>query len=293
MGFDPNIVAGDVICSVYNGKYHVSKVLVVDAEFETYHIQSFRAVDAMPTLEQLTDLDVLAMHAPVGAFTNGEKIGNVPITEADLQGYYYFLKTTNFQRYCEATGQTMDDVLAHANASFKEAYALTDEQRYDEAITKYLEAVDTFPQFYEAIDNMAFVKMNMGRWQDAIEDFRWSLSIQPDSVLAIFSIGECYLKMGHLEEAKEQFQHCLALDPENKLAQEFLTKVGGSATEKATADSTPIQETPQEVEVAQPEEASSQPAKGLEDYLNTPDPEEEQATPPAPTKKKWWQLGKK
>lgn len=81
---------------------------------------------------------------------------------------------------------------------FYKAYALTDEKKSYEAIEQYTKAFELFPLFHEAMDNRAFVNMNMGKWLDAIADFQISLWIFPVSTLAEFSIEECYLNMGHM-----------------------------------------------------------------------------------------------
>ena len=111
-----------------------------------------------------------------------------------------------------------------ANELYTKALTLTDEKKYEEAIEYYSKAFEMFPLFYEAMDNRAFVKMDLGRWQDAIDDFQISLSVNPESVLAEFSIGECYLKMKDYLSAKEQFEKALLIDPNDKRSQELLTK---------------------------------------------------------------------
>lgn len=301
MSFDPTIVAGDLLCFVQEDKYNIVKVLKVDQNTETYHVLSYFPADHKPSEEEVAHLDVYVMHSPIGSLESGEKIGHIPVQEDDLQGFYYYLKITNFDRYCLETNQKLEDILAKANACFKAGYAYTDEKEYEEAINKYLEAVDLYPLFYEAIDNMAFVKMTLGRHSDAIDDFRWSLEIEPKSVLAEFSIGECYLKMGHHEEAKEQFEKALEMEPDNPLALDFLAKVntlieGQAASndvldEAASAAEDELSSQEENSAVEEKEEAEAEPSS-LDDYLNTPIDEEPSDENPTPQKKKWWRFGR-
>jgi tetratricopeptide (TPR) repeat protein len=86
-------------------------------------------------------------------------------------------------------------------------------------------AINLYPTLYEAIDNRAFCKMDLGRWREAIEDFNLSLTIHPYSALAEFSIGECYLKLDDHTAAKEYFNRALALEPDHELSKEFLQKI--------------------------------------------------------------------
>lgn len=50
---------------------------------------------------------------------------------------------------------------------------LTDEKKLFEAIDSYSKAIDLFPPFFEAIDNRAFCKMDLGMWAEAIEDLNF------------------------------------------------------------------------------------------------------------------------
>jgi tetratricopeptide (TPR) repeat protein len=319
MSFDPNIFAGDLMCSELDGKFHVSKVLKVDLDNQTYHVLSYFPAAEKPTIDTLDGLDIYALHAPLATFESAEKIGDSEVTQDDLQGFYYYLKTTDFARYCQETEQNIDHTIERANTCFREGYAFTDEKKHDEAIAKYLEAVELYPLFYEAIDNMAFLKMNMSRWSDAIDDFRWSLEIESKNVLAEFSIGECYMKMGHLPEAKDQFERALEMESDNPLALDFLAKVEAMMAapdeanqeeieqdEPPAAEEAPLIEAVTEPEAVVeesdeveekapetlPEESDDEATPDSRDaYLNTPLTEQPDAPQPSENKK-WWRFGK-
>jgi len=279
------------MCAQHDGKFHVNKVLSVDVDKQTYHTLTYFPVDEIPTVERLDTLSVYALHSPVADFSNAEKIGRVDVRQEDLQGYHYYLKTTDFDEYCAQTKQDSSEILARANTCFREGYALTDEKRYDEAISKYLETLELFPLFYEAIDNMALVKMTLGRYHDAIDDFRWSLSIEAKNVLAEFSIGECYLRMDNLPEAKEQLERALELEPDDPLTLEFLGKVN-EAQRQANLDEESLESeaVSEIVGVSEGESEVLASDDKLDNYLNTP-LQDEPENPLPPMKKKWWKLG--
>ncbi len=226
-----NYQEGDILYIKIGNQYYVSKILRVDKDFDIYHVCSYAPLDRIPAISDIPDLQPFILHSPISDFPEGTLLTREPVREEELIGYLEYLKLTDFGGYLGETGQDPKEVVHVANEYFKKGLQLTDEKKYEEAIESYTQAFDTFPLFYEAMDNRAFVKMDMGRWQDAIEDFQISLSINPGSVLCEFSIGECCLRMTDYSAAKEQFEKALALDPTDKLSLEFLAK-----TEKLIKD---------------------------------------------------------
>lgn len=291
------IKSGDIRYVEADNRYQVMKVLRVDAATGIYHILSYTDMAQIPALHDLSQLEIKAWHTPADGLEDSNFLINRPVTEDELQGYYYYLKTTDFKRYCGETGQDIDAVIAHANEAFQEAIAFEDEERYTEAIAKYGEAIDAYPLFYEAIDNMGLVKMKMGKFQDAIDDFHWSLEVQPDSVLAEFSMGECYYKMGDLESAIEQFDRSLKIEPENDLALLYREKAllaleGGSLDDDDHSSAEPAVESSPESEVDEwPED---EPIVEEDNSETEEDVGGEESDPPSSRhrgtrkKKRWW-----
>ncbi len=220
-----NYQQGDILYVKIDAQYYVSKILRVDEDFGIYHVCSYIPMLQEPVLKDVPELMAFILHAPISDFPDGVILTNEPVKPEELVGYLEYLKLTDFGGYLKETGQDAKEVVAAANELYTKALALTDEKKYEEAIEHYSQAFELFPLFYEAMDNRAFVKMDMGRWQEAIEDFQISLSVNPESVLAEFSIGECYLKMKDYVAAKEQFEKALSIDPNDKLSLEFLAKV--------------------------------------------------------------------
>jgi tetratricopeptide (TPR) repeat protein len=84
--------------------------------------------------------------------------------------------------------------------------------------------VDLVPAYYEAIDNRAFVRMDLGRWDEAIVDWKASLRVNPDNPVAIFSLGECHLRQGRFARATEAFEECVRRWPDEPLYRQFLER---------------------------------------------------------------------
>ena len=209
--------AGDIFYSRSDDKFNLYKLLVIDAEFECYHILTYSPVDSLPSISDIDSLPVFVYHSPFDkkAFANATLLANTPLTANDLIGYHEYLRQT----------QDPNFYIPIANNYYKAGLSLTDQKKHYEAVDSYSKAIDLFPQFFEAIDNRAFCKMDLGLWTDAIEDFKLSLEQNPKSLLAEFSIGECYFKMGDYENARRQFEVAHSIDPNHQAPRQFLDKI--------------------------------------------------------------------
>lgn len=216
-GKSPDFSEGDIFYTYFNNQYHVYKLLVFDRDIECYHVLSYKGIDTLPSIENIDSLEVYIYHSPVdkNGFQGAVFMENGPVTADDLIGYHEYLRQTQDAAY----------YVPVANEYYNTGLRLTDEKKYTEAIDAYSKAIDLFPEFFEAIDNRAFCKMDLGLWSDAIEDFEASLEVNPGSLLAEFSIGECYLRLGDYKKSKMQFEKAVVIDPDHQLSKDFLKKV--------------------------------------------------------------------
>lgn len=204
---------GDVLVSRSgNGEWKTVKVLAVDSwpdDGDTLQCLVYRPIAHVPTAESFRSPDDPGYHGPISAegFAEGwDVLCTSPIEEGDLVGFIEYLKMTDFGRYLEVTGQSVDAVVAQANAYYRAASALDDDGMKLEAINTYALAIDLLPMFFEAIDNRAFLQMEFGDCATALIGFEESLRVNPDGNSAFFSRGECLLRLGRLEEAKQVFE---------------------------------------------------------------------------------------
>jgi tetratricopeptide (TPR) repeat protein len=191
--------------------------LVFDRDFECYHILSYKPSNNLPDKKDIDNLEVQVYHSPVDktGFEGAKLILNRKIKSEDLIGYHEYLRQT----------QEIQDYIPLANEYYQTALRLTDEKKHEEAIDSYSKAIDLIPNFFEAIDNRAFCKMDLGLWIEAIQDFEESLEVNSNSLLAEFSIGECYLKLQDYQKAKEHFEKAIIIDPTHLATKDFLRKV--------------------------------------------------------------------
>lgn len=208
---------GDVFYTFFDDRFHINKLLKYEREFDTYHVLSYQPVEQLPEAKEVENLAIFIHHAPIdkNGFENPQLLAKSKVSAADLLGYHEYLRQTH----------GTDDIIAAASEYYENGNGLADEKKFEEAIDEYSKAIDLIPLFYEAVDNRAFSKMDLGRWAEAVEDFELSLRVNPENAAAEFSIGECYLKSRDYPQAKEHFEKALIIDPTDKLAKDFLNKM--------------------------------------------------------------------
>ena len=178
---------------------------------------TYKPLDKLPNITDINNFEIFVYHSPFDkkAFAEAKLLGNKSINSDDLLGYHEYLRQT----------QEPNFYIPIANNYYKSGLRLTDEKKHIEAIDSYSKAIDLYPQFFEAIDNRAFCKMDLGLLTDAIQDFKLSLEGNPSSLLAEFSIGECYFKMNDYENAKRHFETAYQIDPNHQAPRQFLDKI--------------------------------------------------------------------
>jgi len=208
-----SFAVGDVLVSRQDdGAWIAVKVLAVDTwpdGNDTLQCLLYRPIANPPTAELFHSPDDPGCHGPISAAGFGERwkvLCTSSIEEADLVGFIEYLKMTDFGRYLEVTQQDAGVVVSQANAYYQTASALGEEGRKLEAINTYTQAIELFPTFFEAVDNRAFLYMELGDYSTALRGFDESLRINPDGNSAFFSRGECLLRLGSLEEAQHVFE---------------------------------------------------------------------------------------
>ena len=210
---DIELSEGDIFYTSHEGKFYFYKLLKIDND-NTYHVMGYTPLDALPQKEEISSLEIQIFHFPLAktGFTNPILLTKSVVTEDDLSGYKEYLRLTHQD----------NDTIEEANKFYQAAYNLTDENKREEAIISYSRAIELAPGFFQAFDNRAFCKMELGLWNEAINDFKQSLVTNPNSVLAEFSIGECYLRLGDCAKAKERFEKALSIDPTDENSKMFL-----------------------------------------------------------------------
>jgi tetratricopeptide (TPR) repeat protein len=208
---------GDIFYTTINNTYYTYKMLVIETEYEGYHVLTYDPIDHLPSINDIVNLKVRAYHAPFDkkAFRNAIVLTNLPVKSGDLIGYHEYLKQISEPQ----------NYFPIADKYYQTGLLLTDNKKHNEAIDSYTKAINLFPNFFEAIDNRAFCKMDLALWTEAIADFELSLQVNPISFLAEFSIGECYFRLGDYQKAKTQFEKAHQIDTNDPAPIWFLEKI--------------------------------------------------------------------
>src|SRR5688572_18183388 len=132
-----DFLVGDVFYIQSDSKYNLYKLLVVDTEFECYHILSYMPLENLPSIADIDKLSIFVYHSPFDkkAFAHAILLTNKPITSNDLIGYHEYLRQTQAPNY----------YIPIATNYYKSGLALTDEKKHYEAIGAYSKAIDLFP----------------------------------------------------------------------------------------------------------------------------------------------------
>ncbi|MEW6621306.1 MAG: OmpA family protein [bacterium] len=84
----------------------------------------------------------------------------------------------------------------------------------------YSKAIELYPDYAEAHNNLGDVYENLERYEDAITQYQEVVNkLRPDASDPYFGLGDVYFKTGRYEEAKSWYEKGLKLNPDNKLYQ--------------------------------------------------------------------------
>lgn len=199
------------IKDVEDGKtfYSIFYCLKLDQTNKIAHVALYEPCESVPSANTLDTLNIYVMHIPIqiDGFDGHVVFSHKPVSQDDLTGYFVYLKNVDFQAYLEETGQDFDVIGQAASEHFHNGNALSDKKKFEEAIVEFKAAIDLIPHFFEAIDNLAFAYMDLGRYEEAISCFEQSIAVNQETFLTCFSIAECLLQLGNIEEARKYLNH--------------------------------------------------------------------------------------
>lgn len=219
---------GDIIYTQKEGKYSPYKILRIETwpdHSKVWHVRVYEKINYQPTPADVKKFEVFAHHGPHSSFEKEANfIINLPVTEDELGGYYSYRKHTDYIRYAEETGQSVEDLAKKAHHYYELGNKLASDHKFEEAIEAYNEAVDIFPTLYEAIDHRGCAKMDLALYDSAVWDFKESLHIAPNMPIAQSNLAICYYRLGQYPQAQEEFEKYIQLQ-NDALGQEYLTKI--------------------------------------------------------------------
>ena len=112
-----------------------------------------------------------------------------------------------------------------AETLFKMGYVLAEQNRDDEALEYYKEAVELAPENTYIHQAMASLYRKMGEFASARNHLNSSLQLDAKNPITYYNYGNLLVDMKHSQEAKMMYQKALELDSDFKEAKEELTKL--------------------------------------------------------------------
>ena len=99
-----------------------------------------------------------------------------------------------------------------------EGVELYNSQRYEDALSKYDEALNANPQCKEALFNKGLCYQALNDNNKALECFGQALTVDENYLPAIIGQGNSYLRLGDKDQALTYFDKALTVDPNSPLA---------------------------------------------------------------------------
>jgi len=90
-------------------------------------------------------------------------------------------------------------------------------ERFEEAISYYLESLRVKSDNPDPHNNMGNVLLSQGRHQEAIARFAEALRIKPDHAEAYYNMGNALADLGRLNEAVDHYNESLRIEPRNAM----------------------------------------------------------------------------
>lgn len=108
---------------------------------------------------------------------------------------------------------------------FKIGYTLSEQERYDEALEYYKEALELDANNSYIHQAMASAYRKLGEFASARNHLNRSLEIDDKNPISYYNYGNLLVDMKHFDEAKEMYQKALELDGDFKQAKEELDRL--------------------------------------------------------------------
>jgi len=112
-----------------------------------------------------------------------------------------------------------------AETLFKMGYVLAQQNRDDEALDRYREALEVDPDNIYVHQAMASLYRKMGEFASARNHLNALLMINDKNPITYYNYGNLLVDMKHFDEAKEMYKKAIELDGDFKEAKEELAKL--------------------------------------------------------------------
>jgi|GEM_PF-1200800 len=109
--------------------------------------------------------------------------------------------------------------IKEAREFFKKALMAKD---LSEKESLYIKAIEIFPSYPAAHNNLGDVYERQGRFEEAIKEYKIASALAPNTPYPYFGLGDVYFKLGKYEQAIKNYEKGLEIESDDKEARENL-----------------------------------------------------------------------
>jgi protein O-mannosyl-transferase len=167
---------------------------------------------------------IVAVLAGVGHALIGARTLAVMATAASALGITTVARNHMLQDELALWSDTMAKRPENPRAHASYALALSDRDRYHEAIPHFERALALDPKSVATHQNLANAFVQVGSFPAAIAHYRRAIQLEPSLAIAHNSLGVALRKSGDMESALREFQRAVQLDPKLASAHQNLAR---------------------------------------------------------------------
>ncbi|MFW6140069.1 MAG: tetratricopeptide repeat protein [Acidobacteriota bacterium] len=201
--------------SQYQGKL---KGIVVDDEGDPIpgvdiHIISVKYARRHHDIKSKKDGGFVQVGIYPGRYTiQFQKEGYMPVSTEKKIG---IAETVNLKITMHKASQAMQKKLSGANKSFSKGIELFEQEKYEEAIDAYKEAIEENPEEWSYYFNLGLVHKKIEDKEKAFEAFQKAVELNPKSYSANKEMGELLAKAEKWAEAKEYYSKAVSISQDD------------------------------------------------------------------------------
>lgn len=109
-----------------------------------------------------------------------------------------------------------------AQKEFDRASAASKQGKTDDAITHYRKAIEIYPNFLMARNDLGAQLMTQGKLDEAAEELRYAIAIDPKAFNPRLNLGMVFVKQHNFIEGADQLRRALSLDATSASAHFYL-----------------------------------------------------------------------
>jgi Tfp pilus assembly protein PilF len=127
-----------------------------------------------------------------------------------------------------------------AAKEFEKGVQLSNQGKFEDAAGRFKKALDIFPSYLMARNNLGVQYLKMGRWAEAAEQFEAAIEINPKTFSSSLNLGIALIELRKYAEAVEGLNQAIALDSSSAAAHLYLgvASIGTNAIDQAERELT-------------------------------------------------------